>query len=66
MRRDCPVKAGIFKLRHYPLFISTPNRKRGYAHTMNGRPEAQPHMDWCPQREEYAAWWAETHPLKAG
>jgi hypothetical protein len=29
----------------------------GYAWQMNGRPEAQPHMSWCPQREEYAAWY---------
>jgi hypothetical protein len=26
----------------------------GYAWQMNGRPEEQPHMDWCPQKEEYA------------
>jgi hypothetical protein len=30
----------------------------GYAWQMNGRPEAQPHMNWCPQREEYAIWFA--------
>ena len=30
----------------------------GYAWTMNGRPQAQPHMSWCPQYEEYAKWWA--------
>lgn len=30
----------------------------GYAWQMNGRPEASPHMDWCPQREEYARWYA--------
>jgi hypothetical protein len=28
----------------------------GFAWQMNGRPEAQPHMTWCPQREEYARW----------
>lgn len=28
----------------------------GYAWQMNERPEAQPHMDWCPQRDEYAEW----------
>ena len=27
----------------------------------NGRPERQPHMDWCPQAEEYAAWWSAIH-----
>jgi hypothetical protein len=26
----------------------------GYARTMNGRGEEQPHMRWCPQYEEYA------------
>lgn len=31
----------------------------GFAWQMNGRPEAQPHMDWCPQRAEYAEWYAE-------
>lgn len=30
----------------------------GYAWQMNGRPESAPHMDWCPQRAEYAEWWA--------
>lgn len=30
----------------------------GYAWQMNGRPEAQPHTTWCPQREEYARWFA--------
>ncbi len=29
----------------------------GHAWQMNGRPQSQPHMDWCPQREEYAEWW---------
>lgn len=29
----------------------------GFAWELNGRPEAQPHMGWCPQREEYAAWY---------
>lgn len=26
----------------------------GYAHTMNNRNVEQPHMNWCPQFEEYA------------
>lgn len=30
----------------------------GYAWQMNGRPESSPHMAWCPQREEYAIWFA--------
>jgi hypothetical protein len=30
----------------------------GYAWQMNGRPQEQPHMDWCPQFAEYAEWWA--------
>lgn len=29
----------------------------GHAWQVNGRPQAQPHMDWCPQRDEYAGWW---------
>jgi len=28
----------------------------GYAWQLNGRREEQPHMTWCPQYEEYAAW----------
>lgn len=27
----------------------------GFAWRMNGRPEHDPHMEWCPQREEYLA-----------
>lgn len=34
----------------------------GYAHSMNGRDPARPHMDWCPQREEYNEWWDALHP----
>ena len=33
----------------------------GYAWQMNGRPEAQPHMAWCPQSEEYAEWYQALH-----
>jgi hypothetical protein len=33
----------------------------GYAHTINGRPESQPHMQWCPQYDQYAAWWNALH-----
>lgn len=33
----------------------------GYAWRMNGRDPSDPHMDWCPQREEYLAWWKQTH-----
>lgn len=28
----------------------------GYAWDMNGRDPEQPHMSWCPQREEYGEW----------
>lgn len=31
----------------------------GYAWTVNGRLESQPHMTWCPQFAEYAAWQAQ-------
>jgi hypothetical protein len=34
----------------------------GYAWSMNGRPEQQPHMDWCPQHDEYREWWTALHP----
>ena len=30
----------------------------GYAWTLNGRPESQPHMTWCPQYAEYAEWYS--------
>lgn len=36
----------------------------GYAHTLNGRPAAQPHMTWCPQYAEYAAWFKATQGEK--
>jgi hypothetical protein len=29
----------------------------GYAHSMNGRPESSPHMDYCPQKPQYDAWY---------
>ena len=29
----------------------------GFAWSMNGRPQSQPHMTWCPQYAEYAEWW---------
>ena len=34
----------------------------GYAHSMNGRDPRRPHLDWCPQREEYNRWYDATHP----
>jgi len=33
----------------------------GYAWSVNGRPEAQPHMAWCPQAAEYAEWYKAIH-----
>lgn len=30
----------------------------GFAWRMNGRPEADPHMAWCPQKQQYDEWWA--------
>ena len=38
----------------------------GYAWTMNGRKESDPHMSWCPQKEEYDKWYRDTHPTKEG
>ena len=29
----------------------------GYAWRMNGRSKADPHMNYCPQREEYLDWY---------
>jgi len=28
----------------------------GYAWQFNRRPESQPHLEWCPQFDEYARW----------
>ncbi len=28
----------------------------GYAANMNGRDERHPHLDYCPQREEFEEW----------
>jgi hypothetical protein len=36
----------------------------GFAWQMNGRPESQPHMSWCPQAEEYAEWYAAQQPTR--
>jgi hypothetical protein len=33
----------------------------GYAWSMNGRSESQPHMEWCPQFQEYKEWWSALH-----
>ena len=38
----------------------------GFAHSMNGRQESQPHMAWCSQAAEYADWWNALHPARAG
>jgi hypothetical protein len=35
----------------------------GHAWQMNGRPEASPHMAWCPQAAEYAEWWKALHSV---
>jgi hypothetical protein len=34
----------------------------GYAWRMNGRDPADPHMDYCRQREEYLEWWKQQSP----
>lgn len=36
----------------------------GYAWTMNGRPESDPHMPWCPQKAEYDAWYKKDYPTR--
>jgi len=30
----------------------------GYAHSLNGRPASNPHMNYCPQKKQYDEWWA--------
>lgn len=30
----------------------------GHAWQINGRPQSNPHMPWCPQKPQYDAWWA--------
>lgn len=29
----------------------------GFAWSLNGRDPASPHMNWCPQYDEYQKWW---------
>jgi len=33
----------------------------GNAYKMNGRPESNPHMDWCPQKAQYDEWYKAMH-----
>lgn len=33
----------------------------GFAHSMNGRPESDPHMSWCPQKLQYDEWYKAMH-----
>ncbi len=33
----------------------------GFAWQMNGRPQEQPHMNWCPQYDEYEEWYQALH-----
>lgn len=33
----------------------------GYAWSMNGRPENNPHTIWCPQKAQYDEWYAALH-----
>ena len=54
MTRDDAVASKVFK-NHCTCGGGARNWRQ------NGRPERQPHMDWCPQAEEYAAWWSATH-----
>lgn len=37
----------------------------GFAYELNGRDPRDPHMAWCPQREEYSEWYEALHPRKA-
>ncbi len=38
------------------LVFDEPCTCGGYAWTMNGRDPNNPHMAWCPQREQYMEW----------
>ena len=29
----------------------------GFAHSINGRPESNPHMSWGPQKPQYDEWY---------
>ena len=33
----------------------------GFAWPLSGRDPARPHMDWCPQRQQYNEWWDALH-----
>jgi hypothetical protein len=33
----------------------------GYAYSMNGRNPRRPHMDYCPQKDEYNEWYDAFH-----
>ena len=33
----------------------------GFAHSMNGRNPADPHMDYCKQKDEYREWYRLVH-----
>ena len=33
----------------------------GFAWQMSGRPQEQPHMNWCPQYDEYGDWYQALH-----
>ena len=37
----------------------------GFAWTMNGRPESDPHVPWCPQKPQYDEWYAAMHESQA-
>jgi len=38
----------------------------GYAWSMNGRSESNPHMSWCPQKSQYDEWYATLHDNRIG
>ena len=37
----------------------------GFAWQINGRKQEQPHMNWCPQYDEYEEWYQALHSDKA-
>jgi hypothetical protein len=33
----------------------------GFAWQLNGRSKENPHMSWCPQKQQYDAWYTALH-----
>lgn len=56
---DTPAKVAAqdwSKLRAFDQYCTC----GGSAWRMNGRPQSDPHMSWCPQKPQYDQWFAAT------